>query len=346
MDLQELGQHDCEQLVWLRDPECGLQAWIAIHSTKLGPAFGGIRRRAYAGPAEALEDALRLGEAMALKCAIAGIPGGGGKAVILQRPELDRAAAYTRLGRHIESLGGRFRTGPDVGTESHDLARLAAATQYVAHAPGAGGQGAGELTAAGVFAGIEAVAERLDLPSLDGATVVVQGLGAVGTPLVADLVAAGARVLVSDLRRSAVESVVARHSVQAIEPGEVMRTPCDVLAPCALGGVVDELSVPGLKARAIAGSANNQLASPQVGRDLFERGILYAPDFVINAGALVHGAWLQLEGEAPGAERIREIGARVGALLDESRRLGLPPERIAEQRARERIAAGPGPWFG
>lgn len=345
MDVAELAAREFEQVVLLREPAIGLTAWIAIHSTRMGPAFGGVRRWAYPDPNEALADALRLAEAMSLKCASAGIPGGGGKAVLVQTPELQREAAYRLVARHVELLGGRFCTGPDVGTEPGDLAVMAQETRFVAHFPSGPVGEAGDLTAGGVLAGIAAVAQRLGRPGLAGTRVLVQGLGGVGLRLVEKLVQAGAQVIVADLRRNVVDELVARLGVEAVDPVEAIATPCDVFAPCALGGVVDDRSLPQLQARAIAGSANNVLAAPAHGQALFERGILYAPDFVINAGALVHGAWQQIEGRAPAAERIAAIGERVGELLDESRRTNTPPEVLAERRAREWIAGGRAPWF-
>lgn len=345
MDVDRLAAREFEQVVLVREPELGLLAWLVIHSTRLGPAFGGIRRWTYSSAGEALADALRLAEAMSLKCAAAGIRGGGGKAVIVQTPHLQREAAYRHVARHVELLGGRFCTGPDVGTEPADLAVMGQETRFVAHFPEGPVGEAGELTATGVLAGIRAVVERLGIADLRAATVLVQGLGGVGQRLVEKLVAAGARVLVADLRRPVVEEFVQRLGVQAVDPAEALATPCDILAPCALGGVVDERSLAHLRARAIAGSANNVLAAPEHGRALFERGVLYAPDFVVNAGALIHGAWQRIDGRPPGPDRVLAIGARVGELIDEARRSGTPPEVLAEQRARARIASGSGAWF-
>ncbi len=346
MDFGELASLDYEQLQFLRDDRRGVFAVVAIHDTRLGPAFGGIRRYAYRNPREAVADALRLAEAMTWKCAAAGIPGGGGKTVICDFPTTDRAAAYDLIGRHVEEMGGRYYTGPDVGTEPRDLELVARRTRYVAR-PGDDGPGnLAEPTAAGVFAGIHAVAHRLGFDDLGGVRVVVQGLGEVGRRLVASLCDAGAQVTIADVRKKAVEEMVASLGVDAVDPGGVLGVAADIYAPCALGGVVHDLSLENLRVRAIAGSANNVLAAPEHGEALFERGILYAPDFVINSGALVHGALFHLEGKAPAVERIEEIGDRVGALLDEATRRGIPPEQLALEQARARVAAATeGPCF-
>lgn len=337
MEITELLTGDYEQIEVLRDEARGVLAFVAVHSTRLGPAFGGIRRWAYRRPAEALADALRLAEAMTLKCAAAGVPGGGGKAVILMHPETDREAAYRLLGRHVEQMRGRYYTGPDVGTEPRDLEVVAEHTRYVAR-PGPDGPGnLAEPTAIGVFAGIRAVAERLGHADLRGVHVAVQGLGEVGQRLVHLLRDAGARLTLSDVRREAVEAVAVPGDT-IVDAGEIVSVEADVFAPCALGGVVHDLSLATLRARAIAGSANNVLTAPEHGEALFERGVLFAPDFVINSGALIQGALFHLEGRVPPRERIESIGERVGEILDTARERGVPPERIAYEFARERVA--------
>ncbi|MBI5851310.1 MAG: leucine dehydrogenase [Planctomycetes bacterium] len=328
-----------EQLQILRDDDAGIVAIVAIHDTRLGPAFGGIRRWSYRRIDEAIADALRLAEAMTNKCAVAGVAGGGGKTVLLDRPGLDRAAAYRLIGRHVEEMGGRYYTGPDAGTDESDLEVVAAETDFVARPDRVGNLA--DPTAIGVFAGIRAVAQRLGFSGIEGLRVLVQGLGEVGSRLVRRLVDAGARVLVSDVRRDAMMRVVDDCAVACIDPGDVFGVEIDVWAPCALGGVVHDVSLQHLKMRAIAGSANNVLASREHGRLLFERGVLYAPDFVINAGALLHGALFHLEGRTPPPSRIEHIGDVVGEILDRARSEGRPPEEVATSLARERLGALP-----
>ncbi|MCC6782088.1 MAG: hypothetical protein IT457_04525 [Planctomycetes bacterium] len=326
-----------EQLQILRDDDAGVVAILAIHDTRLGPAFGGIRRWNYRRLDEAVADALRLAEAMTLKCAVAGVPGGGGKTVVVDRPGTDREAAYRLVGRHVEELSGRYYTGPDIGTDASDLAVVARETEFVARPDRVGNLA--EPTAIGVFAGIRAVAQRLGFADCAGLRVLVQGLGEVGSRLVRLLVGAGARVLVSDVRRDAMIRLVDELGVVCVDPGDVFGIEFDVWSPCALGGVVHDVSIPQLRMRAIAGSANNVLASPEHGRQLFERGVLYAPDFVINAGALLHGALFHLEGRSPPPSRIEHIGEVVGEILDRAQAEARPPELVATNLALERLGA-------
>jgi leucine dehydrogenase len=314
-------------------------AFVVLHDTRPGPAFGGIRRREYSDAESALADALRLAQAMTWKCALAGVPGGGGKAVILERSGMDRAAAYALLGRAVERLGGRFYTGPDAGTQPDDLDIVARHTRYVA-TPGAAGPGdLAESTALGVHAGIRAVARALGRGSLDGLKVAVQGLGEVGFRLARRLRADGARLAVADVRGDAAERARAELDAEVVDPLHVFDVHADVLAPCAVGEVIDRERAATLPARAVAGAANNVLADAEAGQILFARGVLYAPDFVINAGALVHGALFHLEGASPAAERIVEIGTRVAEVLATARVEHLPPEAVALRLARARHAA-------
>ncbi len=339
MDVNDLLQLDpdqqgFEQIQILQDPGSGL---MAIHDTRLGPAFGGIRRWVYESPAQALADAQRLASNMTLKCAIAGIPGGGGKSVIMQHPGLDREAAYRCLAQHVQLMGGRYFTGPDVGTSAEDLQVMARHTAFVASPQTVGNLA--QPTAVGVFAGVQAVAQRLGFGDLQGMKVVVQGLGEVGARLAQMLATAGAQLYLADLHPDRAAQLASKLGGQEVAADEVLAIPCDIFAPCALGGVIQQGKVQQLQARAIAGSANNVLASPAAGEELFQRGILYAPDFVINAGALVYGALCHLQGEAPPPERIQELGRRLGQILDASQEEQMPPEQIALRMAQERLQA-------
>lgn len=338
MEFLELVATDFEQLQVLRDDARGVLAFVAIHDTSCGPAFGGIRRYAYRQPLEGAQDALRLAEAMTWKCALAGVPGGGGKTVIVDLAETDREAAYALVGQHVEEMGGRYYTGPDVGTEPSDLEVVARHTEFVARPGDAGPGNLAEPTALGVFAGIRAVAAQLGHADLDGLRVVVQGLGEVGRRLVDRLVADGAVVTVADIDRMAVQRAVEELGVSEVDTGRVLAVEADVFAPCALGGVIHDLSLQNLRAKAVAGSANNVLAAPEHGAELHRRGVLYAPDFLINSGALIHGALFHLTGAAPPPERIERIGTELAALLEESRLEDRPPEQIALDKARRRVA--------
>ena len=344
MNIGELAAHDFEQIQILRDDAAGMLAFVAVHDTRRGPAFGGMRRWRYRHPGAALADALRLAEAMTLKCAAAGIPGGGAKVVLVDAPSLDRGAAYRRIGDFVEQMNGRYFTGPDVGTETQDLEEVARRTSFVARPDEIGNLA--EPTAVGVFAGLRAVGDRLGCDGVRGLHVLVQGLGAVGRRLAQLLVGAGARVTVCDLDRELVEQVRTELGVEVVEPGLLLSITADVWAPCALGGVVHDLSLEHLKVRAIAGAANNVLAAPAHGAALFQRGILYAPDFVMNAGALIHGALNHLEGAPPEPARIEAIGARVGSILDASIAEGIAPELVAQRLARDELDKRPRePYF-
>ncbi len=342
MDPSPWSDSEFEQIQVLRDPEIGFLGFVVIHDTRLGPAFGGIRRWSYRSPEEALQDCLRLARAMTLKCAIHGIRGGGGKAVILQQPGLDRLAAYRLLGHYLQHMGGRFYTGPDVGTEAADLEAVASATEFVA-LPGKDGPGnLAEPTALGVFAGIGAVATRLGAGSLADLTIAVEGLGEVGARLARMLREAGARLLVADVHQDKATRLGQELEAEVVDPSEIIGVQCDIYAPCAMGGVIRKDSLSALRARAVAGAANNVLAGPEQGDELHRRGIRYAPDFVINSGALVHGALFHLEGQAPPAARLERIGQLVGEILDRSAAEDRPPARLAEDTARERLAAAGG----
>lgn len=338
MNFNEFLASDFEQIQIIRDEANSVIAFIAIHDTRLGPAFGGIRHWNYRSPIEALEDAMRLARAMTLKCAIAEVPGGGGKTVLVADQAMERDEAYRLLGRHIEQMGGRYVTGPDMGTEAADLIVVAKETSYIA--PCSDG-GLSNPTSIGVLAGIGAVAQRLGHDNLRGLHVTVQGLGGVGLRVARLLAEAGARLTLADVRGDLAAKVAAELSADMVEPGEILSVPADIYAPCAVGGVIHDLSLKTLSVKAVAGSANNVLAAPRHGEDLFRAGILYAPDFVINSGGLIHGSLTHLDGESPPPERIRRIGEMVGSILDKAREEGLPPEQIAAQAALERLAVKP-----
>lgn len=327
---------DFEDVMFLSDRRSGAQAIVAVHDTRLGPAFGGIRRRRYGTIDEALGDVLALARAMTFKCAMADLPAGGGKVVILDGDGLERASAYRLVGDAVERLGGRFHTGPDVGTTNADLADVASRTRHCAVA--AHGD-LGGSTADGVFAAMRATALHAGF-DLAEATVVVQGLGSVGLPLCERLYAHGTRLVVADVDSARAERAVARFSARAVPHEQAASVPCDVFAPCAIGGLLDERLARTLPARAVCGAANNVLASAAAGRVLHERGVPVAPDFVANAGGLVHGVCVTLFGHQPERERFARIGETVARVLAESRAANVPPEVVALQQARERVRVG------
>jgi leucine dehydrogenase len=338
--LDAMARQGFEEVVGLHDRDSHLRAFLAVHDTSGGPAFGGIRCWAYQREDEALRDCLRLARAMTAKCVLAGLPAGGAKMVLLDRPDLEREGAYRFIGDVVERMGGRFYTGPDVGTGPRELSWVAERTRFVTH-PGPEGPGElAESTCAGVVAGIAAALRHLDGEERwEQRTVVVQGLGEVGSRVAAQMCERGARVLASEVDPERAERVTSELGLEPLDPARELGPPCDVFAPCALGGILHDLSVVRLRARIVAGAANNVLANPAHGRRLHERGVLYVPDFLINAGALIRGARFHLDGER---EDVVAIGERIGAAVTEVLALaaqrGAPPVEVALREAEARLA--------
>jgi valine dehydrogenase (NAD+) len=347
-----------EQVVFCSDPASGLRVIIAIYSTALGPALGGTRFYPYASEEAALADALALSTAMAYKNSLAGLDLGGGKAVIIGDPKTDKTEPLLRAyGRFVESLGGRYLTACDVGTYNADLDVVARETRY-AHGRSEAYGGCGDssvLTAYGVFQGMRAAAQHLwGSPSLAGRIVAVAGAGKVGTHLVGHVIDDGADVIVTDIDPAAVERIQARYpQVKAVpDTAALVRTAHDIYAPCALGGALDDETVDVLQARIVCGGANNQLATPEIADRLVERGILYAPDYLVNAGGVIqvederHGLPGTLPLIAPAqsgfsfarakskVERIFDVALRVFDAADED---GVSPAVAADRLAEERM---------
>jgi leucine dehydrogenase len=339
----------CAELHLGRDAASGLRALVAIHSTRLGPAIGGCRFRAYASEADAVEDVSRLARAMTYKAALARLPHGGGKAVVLADPAppvaAERVALFSAFGRFVDALGGRYLTSEDSGTGAGDMDVIRGVTRHVlgASADKGGSGDPSAFTALGVRRGIEAIAEtRLGRRDLDGLKVAVQGVGHVGTHLARELAQAGAQLTISDVDPPRAAAIAKELGARVVAPEAILEEECDVLAPCALGGALTDALVGRLKARVVAGAANNQLAAPSVGQALFARGIFYAPDYAINAGGLINVAE-----EFAGYDRER-ARARTLAIFDtlrdiveRSAREAVPPEQIADRMAEEIIAAAP-----
>lgn len=335
--LDAMAREGFEDVLAVHDARSGLRAFLAIHDSSAGPAFGGIRRWAYEDEDQALRDALRLARAMTYKCAVAGLPAGGAKMVVLDRPGLDAPAAYRAIGDLVERLRGRWYTGPDVGTGEPELRSVAARTRYATD-PGPDGPGLlVESTVEGVFRGLEAALVHLDgEPDFARRTVVVQGLGEVGAGLAQRLVARGARVRGSDLDPDRAAAVSGDLGIELVDPASEFDQRCDVFAPCALGGILHDLTIARLRCRIVAGGANNVLARSAHGERLHERGVLYAPDFVLNAGALVRGALFHLEGRREPVEEIgRRIGAATARILARARAEDLAPSRVAIDEAED-----------
>ncbi len=335
--------HECEQLHAVWDRESRAQVLVAVHDTRLGPAHGGIRRWPYADLAAAERDVVALARAMTWKCALADVPAGGGKAVIVDRPDLDRRAAYRAVGRVVEQLGGAFFTGPDVNTTAADLAEVAAVTRYVATD---GDDGPGDLAAAtaeGVLAALLALAERLRAP-VEGLRCVVAGLGAVGFGLCERLAARGAQLAVFDLQPERTAAAVDALGARALAAEEVLATEADIFAPCALGGVVTEQVAQSLPVRGVCGAANNVFADEAAAAAAHGRGLLVVPDFVANAGALIQGALWNLRGERVDRARLHGIGDTVREVLDRAAAADRPPLALALELAQARVErAGPSP---
>ncbi|MEW6366988.1 MAG: Glu/Leu/Phe/Val dehydrogenase dimerization domain-containing protein [Acidobacteriota bacterium] len=339
---QQLSVAGFEQVVSCRDAQSGLHAIIAIHDTTLGPAVGGTRMMPYETEQLALADVLRLSRAMTYKAAAAGLDFGGGKAVIIGDPERDKTRELLlAYGRFLEALGGAFITGEDVGTTAGDM-RLAAHETRYAIFPQAELDPTWEtafLTARGVMRGIEASArEALGTGSLSGLSVAVQGVGKVGGHLARMLHSEAVRLMLCDVERERAASLAAELGAACLEPAEIYETAADVFCPCALGGVLNDAVIPRLRCRIVAGAANNQLAENRHDQQLWERGILYAPDYVINAGGLISALYEM--GTWDRAAVMACTDAVYDRLLDVfalARRLGLPTQAAADRLVEERL---------
>ncbi|MER7792947.1 Glu/Leu/Phe/Val dehydrogenase dimerization domain-containing protein [Streptomyces sp. NPDC097640] len=304
---------DHERVLFASDQRSGLRAVIAVHRTGPRNAMGGTRMWQYATEADGIADALRLSQAMTYKSALAGLPFGGGKAVIFGDPGRDKTAALLRaMGNAVDTLGGRFVTGEDVGIAVDDVAVMRESTDHVL-----GGEGvdSDEPAAAGVLAAIRSGVQRVwGTPDLAGRTIAVQGLGKVGSFLCRMLAEAGADLLVADIRPDAVRRAVKEYDAREVTVADIATQPADIFAPCALGDVLTPTSVPHIKAKVVAGAANNQLSAPKVADLLREAGILYAPDFIANGGGLINNAAL-LDGYD--RARVLQDCARIGDTLTE-----------------------------
>ncbi|HZY56603.1 MAG TPA: Glu/Leu/Phe/Val dehydrogenase [Rubrobacteraceae bacterium] len=341
---EKLAEYRYEQLVFCHDKGTGLRAIIAIHDTTLGPALGGCRMWSYETEDEAVVDALRLARGMTYKAAVSGLNLGGGKSVILGDPDKDKSEALFRsFGRYVETLGGRYIVAEDVGTSTEDISYIQVETSHVVGVDVTRG-GSGDpspLTALGVAQGMRACVEEVfGSPSLEGHTVAVQGLGHVGYHLCRLLHDEGANLVVADVDKDAMERAVREFGAKPVEPDEILLTPCDILAPCALGAVVNDDTLPDFRCSIIAGSANNVLAESRHGEALAERDILYAPDYIINAGGLINVAE-ELEGynEERAKGRVMRIYDSVKKVIAIARRDGVPTYVAADTLALERISA-------
>jgi len=342
-DHPEFDQH--ELLHFVQDAETGLKAIIAIHSTALGPAAGGCRRWQYATDADALTDALRLSRGMTYKNAVAGLEFGGGKSVILADDATPKSAElFHAFGRVVEGLGGKYITAEDVGCSVEDMRHVNKATGFVSGLPRSGDNAGGDpspLTAIGVFLGIEAAVKfRLGEDSLEGIRVAVQGVGHVGLHLCRLLHEAGASLVVADVNRDNLKLARDELPVTEVAPAQLLFADVDVLAPCALGNVLTAHTIPRLKATIVAGAANNQLSTEEDGARLADRDILYAPDYVINAGGIINVAREYYGGSSDEEVRteIGRIPGRLEQIFQESKTSKQPTNMIADELARRIVA--------
>ena len=322
------------------DPKTGMKAIIAIHSTKLGPALGGCRFIEYPNTKTAIYDAMRLARGMSYKAASVNLPLGGGKAVIIQPPHpYDRAAYLHSFGEFINDLGGRYITALDSGTQLSDMDIIAEHTPYVASLTSHNGDPS-PSTAKGVLRGIQAaVSFKLGNDSLSGLHIAIQGLGHVGYLVAQHLHGLGARLTVADIAPHLVERAVSDFGAKAVSTNEIHKVPCDVFAPCALGAIINDTSINELQTTIIAGAANNQLAHAYHGVKLHEKGILYATDYVINAGGLIFAASKYLHThEEEVAAQIDSIGTHLLQIFTRSAEEKRPASEIADTMAQEKLA--------
>ncbi|MFL6234505.1 MAG: Glu/Leu/Phe/Val dehydrogenase dimerization domain-containing protein [Thermoanaerobaculia bacterium] len=340
---QQMVEMGHERVLFCSNPDVGLQAIIAVHSTVLGPGLGGCRMWSYGSTEEAMLDVLRLSRGMTYKAAAAGLNLGGGKAVIIGDAKKDKTEELLRaFGRYVESLNGLYITAEDIGTNTEDMEVVQHETRWVTGlSPEAGGGGdPSPVTAFGTLQGIKAAVQHLDGdPSLKGRSVAVQGLGSVGYNLARFLRDEGAKVFGTDIDPETTARAREELGVEIVPVHEILEVECDVVAPCALGAVINDDSIPRLRCRIVAGAANNQLKEDRHGQELHDRGILYAPDYVINAGGLIN-VYNELVGynREVAMRMARGIFANMARLFEIARAQSIPTYLAADRLAEERIA--------
>lgn len=337
-----LEKYDYEQLVFCQDQQSGLKAIIAIHDTTLGPALGGTRMWTYISEEAAIEDALRLARGMTYKNAAAGLNLGGGKTVIIGDPLKDKNEELFRaFGRYIQGLNGRYITAEDVGTTVEDMDIIHEETDYVTGiSPAFGSSGnPSPVTAYGVYKGMKAAAKAaFSTDSLEGKVIAVQGVGNVAYNLCRHLHEEGAKLIVTDIHIEAVKKAVNEFGAKAVEPGEIYGVECDIYSPCALGAVINDHTIPQIKAKVIAGAANNQLKDPLHGDMIHDLGIIYAPDYVINAGGVINVAdELYGYNYERAMKKVELVYANIERVIEIAKRDGIPTYLAADRMAEERI---------
>jgi len=342
MIFETLATYGHEQVVFCHNPDVGLKAIIAIHNTVLGPALGGTRMWPYASEQEALDDVLRLSRGMTYKNAVAGLNLGGGKAVIIGDPSKDKSEALFRaFGQFVDSQGGRYITAEDVGIDVSDMEYVYRETQFVTgvHQVHGGSGDPSPFTAYGTLQGLMATLNRkFGDEEVGKYSYAVQGLGHVGMEFVKLLKERGAKIYVTDINQARVDQAVSEHGAEAVGLDEIYDVDVDVYSPCALGGTVNEKTLPRLKAKVICGAANNQLANNSIGDEVTRRGILYAPDYAVNAGGVMN---ISLEIDGYNRERamrmMRTIYHNLGRIFEIADRDNIPTYQAADRLAEERI---------
>lgn len=338
-----MHQEEFEQIVYGYDKHSGLKTLICIHNTALGPGFGGVRMMPYETEEDALLDVMKLAKAMTYKNAACGIDFGGGKAVIIGDPETDKTENLLRVfGRMLEGLGGRYIAGVDIGTDENDMVVVHRETDYNVALPESygGGGSTSAATAFGCFEGIKAAAgEVFEDPGLEGKRVGIQGVGNIGSVLARYLVEAGASVVVSDVREAAIDRLRGELPVDVADVEGIYDEDMDIFAPCALGGILNDHTIPRLRCRLIAGSANNQLADEAVHAAMLEdRGIVYAVDFIMSAGGVINNAHQFIGYDRERAYgQVAEIGDTMVRVLHTARELGVTTVEAAMMLAEDRI---------
>ncbi len=344
MIFETLDTFGHEQVVFCHNKDAGLKAIIAIHNTVLGPALGGTRMWPYASEAEALNDVLRLSRGMTFKNAVAGLNIGGGKAVIIGDPAKDKSEALFRaFGQFVDSLGGRYITAEDVGIDVNDMEYVYRETQYVTgvHQIHGGSGDPSPFTAYGALQGLMATLnKKFGNEDVGKYSYAVQGLGHVGMEYVKLLKERGAKIFVTDINKALVDKAVTEYGAEAVGLDDIYDVAADVYSPCALGGTVNEQTLPRFKFKVICGAANNQLSTDAIGDEVAKRGILYAPDYAVNAGGVMNVA-LELDGynRERAMRMMRTIYHNLSRIYEISDRDGIPTYRAADRLAEERISA-------
>ncbi|MCS1350804.1 Glu/Leu/Phe/Val dehydrogenase [Mechercharimyces sp. CAU 1602] len=339
-----MEEYDYEQLVFCHDKNSGLKAIICIHDTTLGPALGGTRMWTYESEEEAVEDVLRLARGMTYKNAAAGLNIGGGKTVIIGDPKKDKSEEMFRaFGRYIQGLNGRYITAEDVGTTVEDMDLIHQETRFVTGvSPEFGSSGnPSPVTAYGVYRGVKAAAkEAFGDDDLTGKTIAVQGVGSVAYTLCKHLHEEGAKLIVTDINKQNMERAVRDFGAETVPPDKIYDVACDIFSPCALGAIINDDTLPRLQCKVIAGAANNQLQADRHGKELQERGIVYAPDYVINAGGVFNVAD-ELHGynRERAMKRVETIYDNIERVFAIAKRDGIPSNLAADRMAEERIAS-------